>query len=131
MPPRKRCTSPGCHNFANPHHPYCSKCYSRQQAQKNPIRYILNKLRGNAKRRKIPCSLTLLQFTLFCQEHPEYLSQRGRTRGALTLDRKNAARGYEAGNLRLLTCGENSRLGATQCRFKIQPEPDDGNPFGA
>ena len=56
-------------------------------------------IKNSARRRNKPFTITLEWFTNFCQE-TNYIEKKGKTPGALTIDRKDHKKGYEPGNLR-------------------------------
>lgn len=72
----------------------------------NPIKLVLNKLKQNAKRRKIEFSLSLEHFTEIVAESG-YMSLRGRGKFDLTIDRIISPLGYVDGNIQVLTMSEN------------------------
>lgn len=63
-------------------------------------------LKDRAKRRKIPFSITLLQFRKFALE-TNYLNRTGLGKHCLTVDRKNNLKGYTPRNIQALTREEN------------------------
>ena len=108
----------------------CSCCAARKWARGHPIAYALNKLRNNAKRRKISFSLTLEQFTYFCKAHPLFLEKRGRFANCLTIDRRRSSDGYTIENIRIVDLSTNVWL--RDHEFMDAPGYDlkNGNPFG-
>ncbi len=87
---------------------FCYRCAQRRNRERNPLVYAYKTLRSNARRRKHPFTLTLEQFEVFCIE-TGYLARKGRNPDSLTIDRIDARRGYEVGNLQVLTLIENVR----------------------
>jgi hypothetical protein len=92
--------------------PYCWKCYARQKKEKHPATYVLNALRGRARQRKIPFTITLVEFQLFCEE-TGYLEKRGREADSLTIDRIDHDKGYHLWNLKVTPFLENCTNGHT------------------
>lgn len=86
----------------------CRSCAYTRYSLKHPHAYTLNKLRNNAKRRGIECTLTLEQWIDFCNA-TGYIDARGRESESLTVDRKKSSLGYTADNIRVLTLGDNIR----------------------
>lgn len=64
-------------------------------------------MRSNAKRRNKVFTLTLEQFKQFCEE-TDYINKRGKTGKSASIDRIDNNKGYEIGNIRILTLSENS-----------------------
>lgn len=71
------------------------------------MKYHFNLLRCGANRRKIPFDLTYEEYEKFCVE-TGYHEKRGKQPSSLTIDRKNATRGYSYDNIQVLTHAENS-----------------------
>ena len=89
---------------------FCPKHQKRQQKEINPLAYVFNALKSNAKRRKKDFSLTLEQFGAFCEE-TNYLELRGKTGASASIDRRDPLQGYHLDNLQILTLSENSSKG--------------------
>jgi hypothetical protein len=109
---------------------HCWKCRTRMLLKRHPATYCLNMLRHSAKNRKLPFTLTLVQFKQFCVQ-TGYLERRGQTPDSLTIDRIDATKGYHIDNIRVLTHEENSAQGADNIpRQERGAEPDsDNEPF--
>lgn len=86
---------------------FCPKHSRRYQRDTNPIRYVYHALKSNARRRGKVFTLTLAEFEAFCAE-TGYMEKRGKTGKSASIDRIDNSRGYEAGNLRILSLSENS-----------------------
>lgn len=84
----------------------CSTCHSRLQRMRNKKRYIFDQTRDSARKRGIEFNLTFKQFLEFDAE-TDYCARRGRNPEDLTIDRIKTTRGYEVGNIRVLTWIEN------------------------
>lgn len=110
MPDAKRqpCNRKGCRKPCPPGRKSCGRCRGREWAERYPLKYAFRNLRGNAKRRGIPFLLTLAEFEKFAIES-EYITHRGRTALGYTIDRIDETRGYEVGNIQVLTNSENVR----------------------
>jgi len=87
---------------------FCARCKTAKDRENNPISYFLRKLRGNAARRGIDCTLTWEEFKRFCDE-TGYLQLRGRRSGCKSIERINDQQGYTYENIIILEIGENSR----------------------
>ena len=91
---------------------FCAKHWHRYQKAVNPTNYVYNFIKSNARRRGKDFTLTLQEFTEFC-ERTGYLHLRGKSRGSATIDRKDNSIGYSVDNIRLATLSENARKGDT------------------
>jgi hypothetical protein len=89
----------------------------------NPVQAAYANLKNNASRRSISFKLTLEQFAEWVAG-TDYLQNRGRTAESLTVDRIDAERGYELGNLQILTNFENGLKGSYE-----KDREDDNCPF--
>lgn len=69
-------------------------------------------LKDHAKRRKIEFTLTLAEFTKLAEE-TGYLESKGTTKEDLHIDRIDPLKGYTKSNVRVITCSENAKKGAT------------------
>ncbi len=85
----------------------CWKHRSKQLKERHPETYVLNAIRQQAKKRKIPFTITLAQFRAWCAE-TGYITSRGTTPDAATIDRKNHDEGYHIWNIQILSHAENS-----------------------
>lgn len=91
---------------------HCWKCRARMLKERRPETYVLNAIRGRARQRKIPFTITLAQFREWCRE-TGYLERRGKTPESATIDRKNHDEGYHIWNIQILSHAENSNNGHT------------------
>ena len=87
---------------------FCTKHSKRYQKENNPVNYTYNLLRSNAHRRGHSFSLSLDEFRGFCESN-NYLDLKGRSAKSYSIDRIDSKKGYEIGNIRLLTVSENSK----------------------
>lgn len=113
----KKCASPWCRNERAVNNTgytlkFCWKCRSRQLKERHPETYVLNALRQRARARKIPFTITLVQFRKFCQD-TDYLSLRGREPDSATIGRINHDEGYHIWNIQIESHAENSEDGHT------------------
>lgn len=86
----------------------CYTCISRRRAKADPVSYCYYNLRKSAKRRGIVFTLTKEYFRRWAIRY-DYLTLRGRGREGYVVDRKNDHKGYEPGNIQVLTGSENTR----------------------
>ena len=70
--------------------------------------YAFHNLKHHAKQRGIRFTLTVDELKTELNGS-NYLGGSGREAHKLTIDRKERSKGYEAGNLQILTCSENAR----------------------
>lgn len=87
-------------------HKTCCKCRARRWVANNPAKAAYKALRGSANRRKIPFRLSFAQFLVLC-EKTGYLLSKGCEADKLHVDRIDHLKGYEDGNIRVITCREN------------------------
>ena len=92
--------------------PYCWKCKTRRLKERHPATYILNVMRGRARQRKIPWTITLAEFKEFCQR-TGYVEKRGCEDESLTVDRIDHDKGYHIWNIQVLSFIENCTQGHT------------------
>lgn len=85
----------------------CEKCKARRWRANNPVKAIHQTLRFSAARRRIGFNLTVEELAEFLAG-TDYIERRGRGAECLSIDRINVHRGYEPGNLQVLTVSENS-----------------------
>lgn len=104
---KKLCCAYRCKNKRTDKDRFCSKHRHRYDKENNPVNYVFNALRSNAKRRGKVFTLTLEQFKQFCEE-TDYINKRGKTGKSASIDRIDNNKGYEIGNIRILTLSENS-----------------------
>ena len=90
--------------------PRCWKCQSRFLKERHPETYVLNAMRNRARQRKLPFTVTLVEFRQFCRE-TGYLERRGREPESATIDRIDHDKGYHIWNIQILSHEENSANG--------------------
>jgi hypothetical protein len=103
---RNKCKTKYCRRSVN-HGGFCSTCTSRKCRQKNKLRYAYVTLKNNAKRRKIPFTISFEYFSEFAIR-THYIQNKGITHDSYTIDRKENDLGYIEGNLQILTNSQNS-----------------------
>lgn len=107
--PRKGlCHTPFCTNRLAPscRNVHCTKCRARVGRANNLVKATFDSCRHKAKRRGIPFTLTLEEFAHLCEDS-QYHQFRGRRASDLHLDRIDSTRGYETGNVQVVTASEN------------------------
>lgn len=106
--PKHLCQAKRCKACKAPKKKFCSKHHAQSQKQNNLVGYTYNLLKQNAKTRKKVFTITLQDFKDFCNE-TGYLETKGRTKLKSSIDRKDHTKGYEKGNLQLLSVSDNSK----------------------
>jgi hypothetical protein len=84
--------------------------------------------KSNAKRRGIVWTLTLEEYTEIVQQQ-NYMDNKGCERHCLHLDRIDHTKGYEVGNLQIITCSENVVKGNQERRRGYVDIPEDNCPL--
>lgn len=97
-----RCQAHGCGNDRLPGRRLCSRHKRMRRRASDPIGYRYDKLRQNAVRRGKAFRLTRAEFEAWALEYG-YLTPEGKRNPAMTIDRIDPTRGYELGNLQVLT----------------------------
>ena len=122
----KRCKHPNCRRPARPGKAECHRCTKRLWRQRNPYRAAYAICKAKARQRKskqwpegIPWEITYAAFYIWARR-TEYVTRKGNEAGSITIDRKDPRRGYEPGNLRVLTRAENARRGMREQQEKMQ-----------
>ena len=106
----------------------CNKCRSRRWRLNNPMRASWGWLQISAKKRRIEFRLSYDEFAAFVST-TRYMEEKGRTGNCLSIDRIDNTRGYEPGNLQILTISENV-VKQREDTPRKPPEPEDDNcPF--
>lgn len=103
----KKCATKGCKNNVAPGHLLCHKCYRKKWRDKNPVKYLFQNLKTNAKRRGKLFLLTYEEFHEFCMQ-TGYDKLKGTNACDLSVDRIDASKGYFKENIRAITVSENS-----------------------
>jgi hypothetical protein len=114
------CQAYRCTENKAPKKRFCHKHHARFQKETNPIGYTFNLLHQNAKRRGKEFKLTLGEFKTFCEE-TNYIELKGKTKKSASIDRIDPRKGYEIGNIQVLSLQANSSKGCNP--------PDDDVPF--
>ena len=122
-----RCLTPHCRNAAREQRNFCNTC--RGNFYDDPMRRLFRNLKASAKRRGKGFGLT---FDVFAEAAlaAGYLLRSGREKHCIHVDRIDARRGYEAGNIRFISCQENSRKAYIDKRVLAGVDHySGGNPF--
>lgn len=106
--PKHICPAYRCKNSKADKKRFCHRHHAANQKITNLASYTYNLLRSNAKRRNKIFTITLQDFKEFCEE-TNYLALKGRTKTKASIDRIDASKGYEKGNLQILTVSQNCR----------------------
>lgn len=91
-----------------PNRNYCSTCRNRQWDKNNPIRRAYRDTRNSAKRRGKTFTITYEYFEAWVIEN-RYMELKGTAPDDYSIDRIDDTKGYEPGNLQLLTNRENTK----------------------
>jgi len=86
----------------------CSKCLNIRWRANNPEKSIYSHLKSAAKRRGHKFTLTYEQFKTFADEM-QLVRLKKADIVTISIDRKDPLKGYEDGNLQLMTLEDNSR----------------------
>lgn len=81
-------------------------------------------LRSNAKRRHIPCPISLEDFTEWCLDTGYHLL-RGQHRHSASIDRIDKRKGYAKGNIRILTLANNASRDNDERAGRVTTYEDD------
>jgi hypothetical protein len=111
------CATKFCRNRAIPGRRQCHKCKQRAWRRSRPFAAALATLRDHAKERGIACTIGLEDWTEFAITEGLFDAE-GRRLETLTVDRKDATKPYEKGNLQVLTHAENVIKGNRERRTK-------------
>lgn len=98
--------------------PYCSKCRARRWKANHPVSYAFAKLKFRAKERGHTFTLTLADFTALW--NAGLGENRGRNGHCHSIDRIDPIKGYEPGNVQILTVSENVRRRYAVCPYNEQ-----------
>ena len=90
---------------------------TRKYRASNPLRYVWQNLKDNAKRRGKEFTLTFEQWESFLSTN-NYMEERGRGSDSLNIDRRVNSQGYDINNIQVLDGWSNRSKGVH----------DDGNP---
>lgn len=112
----------------------CGSCYKAQWRAANPERAAFGTQRDHARARRIPFTLTFEQWWAVV-EPSGYMGGRGCLRHQLHVDRLDPSKGYEVGNIRVITCTENvvrenARRGYVDAKIAAWRETHDADDSG-
>jgi len=112
--PLKRCKAADCFRLQSKtgKSGYCNPCRTARWKESDPFGYAFAKLKFRAKERGHEFKLTLLEYKQICHVSG-YIEGKGKTGESLSLDRIDPKKGYEIGNLRVITLSANSRIAFT------------------
>lgn len=114
-PGQGMCPVRGCRRLLGTKKILCDMHHQRSYRSAHPVRGAYRALKDHAKERGKVFTLTYEQFqdivALTC-----YITEKGHTRLSLHIDRKDPCKGYEAGNIQVLTNSENA-IKAARERF--------------
>ena len=106
-PGKGLCAVKGCRNrISAKKKDLCSRHHMRLWRSRNPVRAAYTTLKHHALARRKVFTLTFEEFQQIAELN-RYIDGKGCTRLALHMDRMDDRKGYEAGNIRVITCGEN------------------------
>lgn len=136
MPLKKRkikCNTPYCRNKHIHNGLYCYSCYDRTKRKNDPIKYAYANLKFNAKRRGKLFTLSLEYVRELClaSGYVEVNSYTKAQKDKLSFERIDNDKGYEVGNVRVITVSENSRIKYLSYLQKVERIEGDiiiGNP---
>lgn len=112
-----KCKNKRCNREAMKKRSHCAPCRYKMQKKKYPVKRAFFTLKSNAQRRGKEFTLTLADFTAFCNAS-NYMECKGITSTSATVDRIDEERGYSADNIQCLTNAENRRKFAAYMRAK-------------
>lgn len=101
----------------------CNTCKTKLYREKYPLKYWYDTLKMNSKRRGKKFTLTLKEFSDFCNK-TGYSELKGITADSLTVDRVDNNKGYSAENIRAITLSENIKR-----NYHPELEPESDCPF--
>lgn len=128
-----KCKTKYCRNkaYKNPNTGYqrkhCSKCRKRQWRNNRPYSYYYSKLKDHAREREIEFTLTLQDYKNLWQNHPEKWQEKiqgvhGMTSKTWTVDRIYNEKGYEKGNIQILSLRRNVLKYVKHDKFHLEVE---------
>lgn len=77
-----------------------------------------NNLRNSANKRRIAFALSFDDFCTLCKA-TGYLEGKGNFAESLHIDREDNRKGYEPGNIRVITCSQNAAKGNGERRVRL------------
>ncbi len=102
------CVAYRCNNKRSKKDRFCPKHSKRYQKYKNPFKYTFHQKKNRAIERGIAWKLSLAEFIEFCEE-TNYMEKKGKTKTSASIDRIDPNKGYEKGNLQILSLSDNSK----------------------
>lgn len=101
------CAASRCRNNRSGKDRLCSKHRTVMRKHADIVRYTYDKLKSNAKRRGKMFTISISYFRQFCED-TNYIELKGRTALKMSIDRQDVTKGYEEGNLQIMSVGDNS-----------------------
>jgi hypothetical protein len=111
IPDKKKkglCVAYACKNKHSVRDRFCSKHSKRYQKHANPYNYVYGQKKFRALERGIKWNISLDEFIDFC-EKTNYLALKGKSADSASIDRIDPNKGYEVGNIQILTLSENTK----------------------
>lgn len=108
MKTKKVCAEPGCSKACAKDSTRCPKHRTAKQRAANPMKAAYQALKDNAKRRGKIFLLTFEQFSEFAVK-TDYITGRGKSKDSFSIDRIDNDRGYEVGNIKVITLSDNTK----------------------
>lgn len=99
------CATKNCRKIAKKGN-YCASCSIVRFSAKHPEKYAYFVLRNNAKRRGKVFTISFDEFLTFITK-TKYMKKKGIEAQSLHIDRIDESKGYEPGNLQMLTNTQN------------------------
>ena len=128
-PAKHTCVARYCQREPREGKRFCHKCASRVYRANNPMMYAFHNHRHHARQRGIPHTLTFSEFAELV-EKSGWISGKGKTAEALSIDRIDASKGYVQGNLQVISLSENSRKRFVDERVGLILAAKDGHGIG-
>lgn len=122
------CHVRGCRNPHYKRSRLCCKHMKQKWRAEHPVHAAWRNLQDSARKRRIPFTLTIIQFIEFA-EATAYVDHKGVTKLCLHCDRIDPERGYEWDNIQVLTCSENSAKDNRKRYVKFYQQQQPECPF--
>lgn len=127
------CETPFCGRKAIDGRKKCARCKQAKARLDNECTTSFHDRKARANKRGIPWGITLEEWKIWWEEHPEYQSLKGRRAADLTIDRKEEEYGYFIWNIQILTNRENltkyRRWKSKQKGWSVAMKKEADDPF--
>ena len=131
-----KCPVRYCHKHSRsgsgdkPEHRLCSRHRQELNRRMDISLYRYHDLKNSARKRGIPFNLTLDEYRGIVSQQL-YITHAGVEKHQLHIDRIDATKGYEVGNIQILTCSENVAKGNREryAQEKIHGVAEENMPF--